>query len=143
MRVGTQELGCQIVAEHGERLGDCDPAVVRHELRTQGWVYFSGFGATLEDFDVFAHRFGRAASPRRMPETPGEFALGFHAEDSYNAWRPDALWFLCLEMGSSGGTPTDVLDGVALLDDMDEHWRQFSLTNSICFHQWWPAADWQ
>jgi hypothetical protein len=143
MRVETQEAGRKIIAERGERLDDCEPAMVRDVVQSQGWAYFSGFGASLEESDVFVHRFGRAASPRLIPGAPGELPLGFHAEDACNAWRPDVLWFVCLEVGSAGGTPTDVVDGVELLASMDEHWREFSLANSICFHQWWPAEQWQ
>lgn len=143
MRVETHTLGSRIEAEPGERLNDCKPDVVQGLLRRHAWVYFSGFGATLEEFDTFAQRFGRSAPPRRMPETAGDIALGFHAEDAYNPWRPDALWFVCLAPGSKGGTPTDVLDGVQLLDDMDDKWRQFAIDNHVRYNQTWPAEQWQ
>lgn len=122
---------------------DCDVAEVRDLLRNHGWIYFSGFDASLEDFDGFGRKFGRCAPPRRMPETSGAVALGFHAEDSYNAWRPDALWFLCLSVGSDGGTPTDVVDGVQLLESMDERWRTFALENTLRFTQTWPGDEWR
>jgi TfdA family taurine catabolism dioxygenase TauD len=142
MIVAAHEFGCRIEAERGQRLTGCDVDEVRELLRHQAWVYFSGFDATLEDFDRFASMFGRSAPPRRMPENPGPVALGFHAEDSYNPWRPDALWFLCLAVGSDGGSPTDVLDCVQLLEKMDDRWREFALQNTLRYTQTWPAEEW-
>jgi hypothetical protein len=143
MRIITKEIGCEIHAAPGERIGDCDPAEVVDLLREQAWVLFSGFEPTLEEFEAFSKRFGRCATPREIHYPPGGVALGFHAEDSYNPWRPDALWFLCLSAGDDGGTPTGVVDGAGLLEAMDAKWRTFSLENGLRFNRDWPASTWQ
>lgn len=142
MRVEINDLGSRIEAESGEKLGDCASDLIRDLVRQHAYVYFSGFGANLDDFHNLAKQFGRCASPRLINKAPGEEPLGFHAEDAYNPWRPDTLWFLCLSTGSDGGTPTDVLDGVQLLADLDQKWRIFSLENNLRFNQKWPAPDW-
>jgi len=143
MKITAAELGCEIRAAAGQRLADCDPAEVVEKLRQHGWVYFSGFAPSVEEFGAYARRFGRCATPREIHYPPGGVALGFHAEDSYNPWRPDALWFLCLTAGSDGGTPTGVVDGVGLLAHLDEQWRDFSLRNALRFQRQWPASHWQ
>jgi hypothetical protein len=142
MRVEILDLGSRIEAEPGEQLSDCAPELIRDLVGQHGYVYFSGFGTTFDEFHGYAKRFGPCAPPRLIPESPGEEPLGFHAEDSYNPWRPDALWFLCLAPGSDGGTPTDVLDGAQLLADLDERWRTFSMENTLRFSQKWPAPQW-
>lgn len=143
MTVNTRSLGAEIVMSPGQGLIDQDPAEIRALVREHAWVYFSGFDASIEDFQALAERFGQTAPPRRMPETPGETALGFHAEDSYNAWRPDVVWFLCLSSGTDGGTPTDVLDGVALLDSLGKKWKGFALANDLLYTQTWQSAEWR
>jgi Taurine catabolism dioxygenase TauD, TfdA family len=144
MRVVTEpEIGSSIYASPGERIQDCDPAQVVDLLRQHAWVHFSGFAPTIEEFASFTRRFGPCATPREIHYPPGGVALGFHAEDSYNPWRPDALWFLCLAAGSDGGTPTGVVDGVHLLDTMDEGWRDFCREHTLSFHRDWPACSWQ
>lgn len=143
MQITTTNPGAVVTAGPGERLGDCPTEQIRALLAEQAWVYFAGFDAGLEDFDAFAARFGRSTPPRRMPEMSGAVPLGFHAEDSYNAWRPDALWFLCLQTGTEGGTPTDVMDGVELLANLDEKWRTFALENTVCYNQTWSKDEWE
>lgn len=143
MQVEKQVLGSTITAEPGEKLGDCDTQLVVDLVRGQGSVYFSGFESSLDEFGEYARRFGRSARPRTMPELGRVLAFGFHAEDAYNPWRPDVVWFLCRAIGADGGSPTDAVDGVELLEAMDEHWRAFSIGNNVCFHQTWPASEWQ
>jgi hypothetical protein len=143
MQVKPNTFGVIITPDPGEKLIDCPADQVTELLRTKWAIYFTGFQASIEDFDAFARKFGRSAPPRRMPPNPGDLALGFHAEDAYNAWRPDALWFLCLAVGSDGGSPTDVLDGVQLLNNLDPKWNKFSLDNTVCYNQTWTAGEWR
>lgn len=143
MQVEKQDVGCVVSADSGERLADCDPAEVRELLRQQGYVYFTGFGVTMDEYQAFTARFGRCATPRTIEYPPGGVALGFHAEDSYNPWRPDALWFLCLAPGDDGGAPTGVVDGVGLLQSIDRGWQEFCLANDLRFNRDWSASEWQ
>jgi Taurine catabolism dioxygenase TauD, TfdA family len=143
MRVEQQITASTITAGPGEKLGDCDTQLVRDMVRSQGSVYFSGFNSSVDDFGSFARQFGNSAPPRVMPELGRVAAFGFHAEDAYNPWRPDVVWFLCRAIGADGGTPTEAVDGVDLLERMDEGWRTFSLNHNVCFHQRWPATTWQ
>jgi hypothetical protein len=143
MQVEKQITGSTITAGPGEKLGDCDTQMVADMVRSHGMVYFSGFNSSIEDFSSFARQFGRSAPPRVMPDLWRVAAFGFHAEDAYNSWRPDVVWFLCRAIGADGGTPTEAVDGVELLESMDEGWRTFSLENNVCFHQKWPAETWQ
>jgi TfdA family taurine catabolism dioxygenase TauD len=133
----------ELHAKPGERLNDCDPAHVIDLLRRTGWVYFSGFTPSVEDFETFSARFGTCAPTRTVHYPPGGKALGFHAEDAYNPYRPDALWFLCLFEGSDGGAPTGVVDGVRLFAELDDEWRQFCRHSYLRFDRQWPAATWQ
>lgn len=143
MQITTEGTGSNVVARPGERINDCNPEEVRAELRSHGWVYFSGFSPTLDEFESFARRFGKCATPRIIHYPPGGVALGFHAEDSYNPWRPDALWFLCVSSGSAGGAPTGVVDGVALLQTLDAEWRNFSRENGLRFERKWSNQHWR
>jgi hypothetical protein len=143
MDIKTDEIGSRIRACTGEQIADCSPDAVRNLLRNHGWVYFTGFSPSLPEFQEFTQKFGRCPTPRTIVYPPGGIALGFHAEDSYNPWRPDALWFLCLKAGSDGGAPTGVVDGVRLLHDMDKQWRTFALSNSLRFERSWSKEQWQ
>jgi hypothetical protein len=143
MEITTSTIGSNIRATGHDSLSDCDPAAIRELLRTQAWVYFTGFSPTVDEFREFTERFGNCATPRSIEYPPGGIALGFHAEDSYNPWRPDAVWFLCLGVGSDGGSPTGVVDGEALLRALDDDWKAFSLANDLRFTRSWPATSWQ
>lgn len=143
MEMKTAEIGSIISAGVGEKLSDCDPEKVRRLLRENGWVYFTGFAPTLEEYQSFTQKFGKCATPRSIVYPPGGVALGFHAEDSYNPWRPEALWFLCLNAGSDGGAPTGVVDGVVLLEHLSDEWRSFAQDNDLCFHRSWPREQWR
>jgi hypothetical protein len=143
MRVETKEIGSTIYADAGEKINDCDPAQVVELLRNHAWVHFSGFAPSMDEFASFTPRFGPCATPREIHYPPGGVALGFHAEDSYNPWRPDGLWFLCLSAGSDGGTPTGVVDGVHLLESMDKGWREFSREHGLAFHRDFPGRVWR
>uniref|UniRef100_A0AAU2VLB4 TauD/TfdA family dioxygenase n=1 Tax=Streptomyces sp. NBC_00008 TaxID=2903610 RepID=A0AAU2VLB4_9ACTN len=143
MDVQKQEIGSRIDAAPRERLANVNTAKVRELLRENGWVYFTGFSPTMEEYQTFTQRFGKCATPRSIIYPPGGVALGFHAEDSYNPWRPEALWFLCLRAGSDGGAPTGVVDGVGLLDAMDQMWRDFCLAHRLRFDRSWSREEWQ
>lgn len=143
MQITPAKIGSEIHAAPGERLADCDPDEVVALVEEHAWVHFIGFDPALEEFEEFTHRFGRCTTPRAIHYPPGGVALGFHAEDSYNAWRPDTLWFVCLAEGTDGGTPTGVVDGVQLFADLDEKWQEFSRANALRFDRTWPAEHWQ
>lgn len=143
MHVHVGTIGCTVEAAPGDQLSDCTPEEIVGLLRQHGWVYFTGFKPSIAEFHAYAARFGRCATPRVIHYPPGGVALGFHAEDSFNPWRPDALWFLCLAAGSDGGTPTGVVDGVQLLQDLEEKWRTFCLDNTLRFDRAWAQDRWQ
>lgn len=143
MKIKSEDLGSHVTADTAECIADCNPEVIRDLLREHGWVYFSGFSPSMEEFRDFTRRFGRCATPRSIVYPPGGVALGFHAEDSYNPWRPDALWFLCLKAGSDGGAPTGVVDGVRLLCELEPAWRDFATAHQLRFERSWSKDQWQ
>jgi hypothetical protein len=139
MKISSEGVGCEISAERGEQLGQCDPAAILPLIRGHGWVFFSGFDPTVAEYETFTSRFGTCADTRGVHYPPGGEALGFHSEDAYNPYRPDTLWFLCVFEGSDGGAPTGVVDGVRLLDDLGEEWRSFCRANRLRFDRHWSA----
>lgn len=143
MKVESGSIGCEARAERGEQLSHCDPADVVALLREHGCVFFSGFRATLDEFTEFTARFGYCADPREVHYPPGGEPLGFHAEDAYNPYRPDAIWFLCLFEGSDGGAPTGVIDGVRLLAELDSQWQDFCSSHELRFDRHWAPGTWQ
>lgn len=143
MRITEHDPGCYIAADGGDGLLDCDRGQVCELLRRNGYVYFSGFAATLDEFDQFTSRFGDCEEIRSVHYPPGGEALGYHAEDAYNPYRPDALWFFCQFEGSDGGAPTGVVDGVALLAALPTAWREFVRDNHLSFDRQWSADVWQ
>jgi hypothetical protein len=143
MKIQLKTIGCEIEASPGNRLGHVDPALVISLLREEGWVFFSGFAPSLEEFVAFTDRFGRCAGPRHVHYPEGGEALGFHAEDAYNPYRPDTIWFLCRYEGSDGGAPTGVVDGVRLLSDLSPKWRSFCQDHHLRFDRHWAPSTWQ
>jgi len=143
MNVDRDEIGCVVQAGSGNRLIDCPTDEVRALLRDHGYVQFVDFAATPEEFEEFSNRFGRCANTRTVHYPEGGEALGFHAEDAYNPYRPDSLWFLCVFEGSDGGAPTGVVDGVELLTGLPDEWRRFCLGNTLRFDRQWSAELWR
>ncbi|AQZ62377.1 Gll1897 protein [[Actinomadura] parvosata subsp. kistnae] len=143
MKIHSKKIGSEIVANPGERLADIDPALVVSLLKRDGYVYFTGYQPTLEEFEAFTRRFGTCAGARHVHYPEGGEALGFHAEDSYNPYRPDAIWFLCLYEGSDGGAPTGAVDGVRLLNELSPHWQEFCRTNTLRFERHWAEETWR
>lgn len=143
MRTEFQDVGCEVLAERSEKIHDCDPGMVRDLLRRQGWVAFNGFAVTVPEFEAFSAQFGVCANTRTVHYPPGGEALGFHAEDAYNPYRPDTLWFLCVFEGSDGGAPTGVVDGVRLLAELEDPWREMCYRNELRFDRRWDASLWQ
>lgn len=143
MRTGYQDVGSEVRAGKGEKIQDRDTDSVRELLSRQGWITFTGFDVTVADFEAFSSRFGECANTRTVHYPAGGEALGFHAEDAYNPYRPDALWFLCVFEGSDGGAPTGVVDGVRLLAELPEPWREMCHGNELRFDRRWDAALWR
>lgn len=143
MKIDAKETGCEVHAAPGERLSRCEPGLVVSLLREHGWVFFSGFEPSVSEFVEFTNRFGFCAGPREVHYPPGGEALGYHAEDAYNPYRPDTIWFLCVFEGGDGGAPTRVIDGVRLLNDIDPRWRDFCRSNRLRFDRWWAPATWR
>lgn len=143
MKTNSGTIGCEICAQPGERLDECDPEQVRDLVRARGWVFFSGFDPSVEDYETFTARFGACAGTREVHYPEGGEALGFHAEDAYNPYRPDTIWFLCAFQGSDGGIPTGVVDGVELLASLPAQWQDFCRENSLRFDRQWLASTWQ
>ncbi|WP_084960731.1 TauD/TfdA family dioxygenase [Thermoactinospora rubra] len=143
MKIQSNTIGSEIHADPGERLAQIEPRVVVDLLRQGGYVYFTGFQPTLAEFEDFTKRFGTCAGARHVHYPEGGEALGFHAEDAYNPYRPDAIWFLCLFEGSDGGAPTGAVDGVRLLKEMSPRWREFCRANTLRFERHWAQETWQ
>ncbi|MEV4170449.1 TauD/TfdA family dioxygenase [Nonomuraea sp. NPDC049709] len=143
MKILSKTIGCEIAAGPGERLADIDPAIVVPLLKKDGYVHFTGYQPTLAEFEAFTGRFGTCAGARHVHYPEGGEALGFHAEDSYNPYRPDAIWFLCLFEGSDGGAPTGAVDGVRLLNELSPRWREFCRANTLRFERHWGEETWR
>ncbi len=143
MKMDFGSVGCEVHAESGERLHACEAAEVRSLVRDNGWVSFSGFDVSVAEFESFTSQFGLCANTRTVHYPPGGEALGFHAEDAYNPYRPDTIWFLCVFEGSDGGAPTGVVDGVELLSELSDTWQRFCRANTMRFDRQWSAGLWQ
>lgn len=143
MKITVADNLCSIEADPGETLASCEPENVVTCLTRCGAVFLSGFEPTLEGFESFTNRFGTCAETRVVHYPPGGAALGFHAEDAYNPFRPDALWLWCACAGRDGGAPTNVVDGVRLLKSMSEEWQLFSRANQLRFERVWSGETWQ
>jgi hypothetical protein len=143
MKMKSTQQQFRIEAESGERLGGCDRREVVAQLARHGLVTFAGFEPTLEEFESFTGGFGTCQETRTVHYPPGGVALGFHAEDCYNPFRPDALWLWCVACGSGGGAPTGVVDGVRLLETLSAEWRDFCQKNRLRFERQWAAETWE
>ncbi|MGI5270354.1 TauD/TfdA family dioxygenase [Nonomuraea sp. CA-218870] len=143
MKILSKTIGCEIAAGPGERLADIDPAIVVQLLKKDGYVYFTGYEPALAEFEAFTEQFGTCAGSRHVHYPEGGEALGFHAEDSYNPYRPDALWFMCLFEGSDGGAPTGAVDGVRLLAELSPRWQEFCRANTLRFERHWAEETWR
>jgi hypothetical protein len=136
------DVGAEIHAEDAT-LTDCDKDEIAELVREQGYVLLSGFAPTVSEYDQFTAQFGPCAVTRHVRYPQSRISLGFHAEDSYTPYRPDALWFLCVNEGSDGGVPTGVVDGIELLAAMPTNWQEFCRENSLLFERQWGPAVWQ
>jgi hypothetical protein len=143
MQIKKYDLGCEIRADRGETLAQCRTEQVVDLLRGHGYVVFSGFDPSVEEYEAFTVRFGTCEDTRHVHYPESGAALGFHAEDAYNPYRPDALWFFCAYEGSDGGIPTGVVDGVELLGAMPPAWRAFSRAARMRFDRQWEASVWR
>jgi hypothetical protein len=143
MLISTFDLGSEIHAENGEKLADIAPDVVVDLVRRQGYTLFRGFAPAAAEFEAFTAAFGTCADTRHVHYPESGAGLGFHAEDAYNPYRPDVVWFFCAYQGSDGGIPTGVVDGAELLDALPEKWREFSRGARIRFDRQWGPAVWR
>lgn len=142
MLTKLHDVGAEIHAE-GATLTECDKGVVAELVRKQGYVLLSGFAPTVTEYDWFTSQFGSCAVTRHVRYPQSRIELGFHQEDGYTPYRPDAIWFLCVYEGSNGGVPTGVVDGIELLAAMPDEWQAFCRENSLCFERQWGPAVWQ
>lgn len=142
MKIEAMDSGCTIRADAGDRISDLR-GWVDSLLRDHGWIFFSGFNPSVSEFVEFTGRFGHCVGPREVHYPPGGEALGYHAEDAYNPYRPDTIWFICVFEGSDGGAPTRVVDGVRLLRDLGPEWLDFCRGNHLRFDRWWAPETWQ
>lgn len=143
MRIELADVGCTIYADHGDRLEHCQRSEVVDLVRRQGFVRFTGFPVTATGYEAFTSRFGACADTRHVHYPESGAGLGFHAEDAYNPYRPDALWFYCAYQGSDGGVPTGVVDGAELLAALPPKWQWFSRVSGMRFDRQWAAPVWR
>jgi hypothetical protein len=143
VQIKTHDVGSEIHAENGEKLNDCRKEEVVDLARRSGYVLFRGFAPDVVQYEAFTTRFGTCANTREVHYPDSGAGLGFHAEDAYNPYRPDTIWFFCAFEGSDGGVPTGVVDGVELLHAMPPRWQSFCRSNGIRFDRQWNAETWQ
>jgi hypothetical protein len=143
MQVKTHDVGSEIHAEPGEKLMDCPKEQVVDLASRQGYVLFSGFSPTVDEYEAFTAQFGTCANTREVHYPESGVGLGFHAEDAYNPYRPDSIWFFCAYEGSDGGVPTAAVDGVELLESLPPRWQTFCHENRVRFDRQWNAETWQ
>ncbi len=137
-----QYVGAEIHAQ-GATLTECGKDELVELVRKQGYVVLSGFAPTVTEYEQFTAQFGSCAVTRPVRYPQSRVALGFHAEDAYTPYRPDALWFLCVSEGSGVGVPTGVVDGSELLAALPTGWQAFCRENSLHFERQWSPAVWQ
>jgi hypothetical protein len=105
-----------------------DPATIWTSLRDHGAVLLRGAAYSPSDFEAvtapFAQQFLVHQDPLRrgynradttQSVTPGQGALGLHAERAYLPGRPELLFFCCLTPSSAGGETT-LCDGAKIVD---------------------------
>ena len=142
MKIIEKGLGCEIIASYGDTLLDCDRLIVVEQVQHSGYVIFKNFTPTQEEFEDFTNLFGICAETRHVHYPSSGEALGFHAEDAYNPYRPDTLWFFCAYEGSDGGIPTGVVDGIALFNQLPDKWKNFCRTQKLQFNRQWASSVW-
>jgi hypothetical protein len=122
-------------------------AVATEEFRSavdrDGWCLIAGVETTLADFEHFTRLFGVCTDTRIVHYPPDGSGLGFHAEDAYNPYRPDALWFLCLSERGADGAPTYLVDGQVIFSALSPSWQAFCRDNVLRYSRRWPAYVWQ
>jgi hypothetical protein len=143
MRIQRGEIGTIVHADQGDRLADCPVGDVVELLRESGFILFRGLPPALEAYEAFTAQFGDCGDTREVHYPHDGTGLGFHAEDAYNPYRPDAIWFYCAYEGSDGGIPTGVVDGVGLLERLPEPWQTFARWALLRFDRQWSAEIWQ
>lgn len=143
MIIKKNELGCNMIAENNETLCDCDRALVRSCLLECGYILFKGFKPTQQAFEDFTSSFGDCADTRHVHYPESGEGLGFHAEDAYNPYRPDTIWFFCYFQGTDGGVPTGVVDGVEIFKQLPKPWQSFCRSNQFIFSRQWSADIWE
>lgn len=141
MRYAEQKFGCFIVADAGESIDDCDRTQTISLLSEQGWLLFRDFKPSVDDFAKFSSSFGRCTPVRRAPTS--STAIDYHAEDSYNPFRPDALWFHCVEVGSDEGASTYVCDGEKLFQILPTSLKEALDGKYLRFDRLYSKHEWQ
>ena len=143
MQIITFVIGAEIHPDAGQKLRDLPRDEVVDLVRRQGFVLFRGFEPTVAEYEQFTDAFGACADTRDVHYPESGDGLGFHAEDAYNPYRPDALWFLCKYEGSDGGIPTGVVDGRDLLKALPPELQALARTARMRFDRQWESAVWQ
>jgi hypothetical protein len=138
-----EQFGYELRAVGAQRLGECDPSRVGDLVREHGWVHFAGFRASRREFEDFTDAAGECDPTVEVEYRPGGKTLEFHAEDSYNPYRPDLIWLLCVNKGGLGGAPTIVTDGVRSFAEMSEDWQRFCRDHRLRFGRLWSARAWE
>jgi alpha-ketoglutarate-dependent taurine dioxygenase len=138
----TERVGAGLrIHAAGRDLRDLPVDEVRALHRAHGFLHFTGFGATAEQFHALARRFmdrvrtTPEAERRQHPlhrglqtVNSGMHALNFHADFGQLPDRPDVIALWCQAPALSGGE-TYVCDGVALWKALSEETRaRFSST---------------
>lgn len=142
MQINIFDVGAEIHA-HGATLTQCAKDEVVDLVRRQGYVLFSGFAPSVAECVQFTAQFGTCADTRHVHYPASGAGLGFHAEDAYNPYRPDVIWFFCVYEGSDGGVPTGTVDGIELLEKMPAQWQSFCRQTSLRFDRQWDADIWR
>ena len=143
MKILPHNSGHIWLCEANESLFDCKVDEILKSVQHSGYILFRDFNPTQDEFEKFTNLFGICADTRHVhyPNT-GE-GLGFHAEDAYNPYRPDVIWFFCAFQGSDGGIPTNVVDGIKVFEKLPNTWKEFCRKEKLRFNRQWTADVWQ
>jgi alpha-ketoglutarate-dependent taurine dioxygenase len=128
------------VVSCGSQLPLVDINLADSLFRTHGVVIFVDTGADVEQFRVFAGRFGANTGVREV--FVGRRELGWHAEYAYLPMRPGIVWFYCVRPALIGGE-TRVVDGVKLALHMRRDTKHLLQKLPLQFNMRLSREDWQ
>lgn len=130
-------------AEAGEHLDRVLGVYVYEKVKRYGAVLLQGFDCNLNDFERFTQRIAQrfihngndtredlGDEGKTRAVTPGSNFIGPHSEYSYTPFRPDLLFFYCVNPAQEGGESL-LWDGVQIWDALTEEQQRFFLSKNL------------